>query len=57
MNFEQLVYMMTNKAKQYGLDLIVIEKVLGIVPNKRSKTCQLTYQSDINASKRIKAIK
>lgn len=57
MNFEQLVYMMTIKAKQHGLDLTVMETILGINPNKSSKTCQLIYQSDINASKRIKVIK
>lgn len=57
MSFEQLVSMMTIKSKQYGLDLSIMEKELGINPNNSSNNCQLTYQSDINASKRIKVIK
>ena len=57
MGFEQVLIMMTVKAKEHGLDLTVMEKALGIIPNKRSKTCLLTHQSDINAAKRIKVIK
>lgn len=54
MNFEQLVHMMGVKASRCGLDLTVMEKALGIIPNKRSNTCQLTYQSDINTAKRLR---
>ena len=52
MEFQQLVFMMTVKAKRHGLDLIVIEKTLGIKPsNCKHKNL---IQSDINASKRIR---
>jgi hypothetical protein len=54
MSFEKLVSMMTIKSKQYGLDLTIMEKELGINPNNSYNNCQLTYQTDIKTSKRIK---
>lgn len=56
MGFEQLVIMMTIKAKYNGIDLTVMEKLLGVNPNKSSRTCRLTNQSDINAAKNIKRL-
>jgi hypothetical protein len=57
MTFAKLMLMMTIKSKQYGLDLTTMENALGLNPTKSSNNCHLTYQSDIEASKRIKAIK
>lgn len=44
------------KAKQNGVDLIIMENTLGKIPNISSMACQVNNQSDINASKRIKRL-
>ena len=53
MGFEMLMDMLALKAKKNGVDLIVMENALGITQHNNSDSCQVTNQSDINASKRI----
>lgn len=53
MTFTQLITMIADKAKKNGVDLIVMENALGITQHNNSDSCQVTNQSDINASKRI----
>ena len=53
MTFTQLITMIAVKAKKNGVDLIVMENALGITQHNNSDSCQVTNQSDINASKRI----
>lgn len=53
MSFTQLITMIAVKAKKNGVDLSVMENALGITQHNNSDSCQVTNQSDINASKRI----
>lgn len=56
MEFEMLMTMIEMKSKSNGIDLIVMENILGIHHNKNLELCSLIDQSDINASKRIKRL-
>ena len=53
MGFEMLMDVLALKAKKNGVDLIVMENALDITQHNNSDSCQVTNQSDINASKRI----
>ena len=56
MGFEMLMTMIEMKSKSNGIDLTVMENILGIHHNKNFESCSLIDQSDINASKRIKRL-